>query len=396
MKRIKVLVSVLCFVFAGMAAVYGQSSEKVTFHGFGGWGYGKTDGARYLSGAKEGDYNHAQFFLNLNADLTEKLSIIAQYGFVQNHLGTKFAFDYAFAEWKFSDQLRFRIGKVKHAFGIYGEILDVGTLRPFLTLAQGIYGSHGYVGKGLNGVALTGSIHSKSGWGVAYDLYFGQLKTSAETPVILGFGVSHDPSTLNDSLVYYDKDIADLFGGRISVFPPIEGLNIGFSGYTGEDKGTEGFRGGFTGRQKAYGAFMEYLSTDLLVRSEFIKYFQNAKAGAENGNLDSITNSFYVELAYKFLKNFQAAFRFEQSRAEITGLDASLLPRFFQEYLKHQDITLGLNYWFSQNLVVKASYHMVKGINYAFPHFDDPIAFLMMGIFDNQTKLFQLGAQFSF
>jgi len=53
MKRIKVLVSVLCFVFAGMAAVYGQSSEKVTFHGFGGWGYGKTDGARYLSGAKE-------------------------------------------------------------------------------------------------------------------------------------------------------------------------------------------------------------------------------------------------------------------------------------------------------------------------------------------------------
>ena len=395
MKRIKVLVSVLCFVFTGMAAVYGQSSEKVTFHGFGGWGYGKTDGADYMYGDKKGNYNHAQFFLNVNADLTEKLSIIAQYGFVQNNLGTQFEFDYAFAEWKFSDQLRFRIGKVKHAFGIYGEVLEVGTLRPFMNLAQGIYGSQGYVGKGLNGAALTGTFNLKQGWGITYDLYAGQLKTVAEVHNIILFLFYQDPKNLNDSGEFYEKNISDLLGGRLVISTPLEGLSFGFSGYFGQDKGVRGQGAqGLIGKQKSYGFHLEYLSTDLLFRGEYMKNIMSANFGLGQ-ELEPFTNCFYAEAAYKFTNHWQAAIRYEWLKGDIPQIDMKSTPIFFQKTNEHQDLAIGLNYWFSQNLVLKASYHMVKGLRSAWPQFDNPIAFLM-GNFDNKTKLFQLGAQFSF
>ena len=52
--------------------------EKVEFHGFGGWGYGQTDGNVYLNGNEDGNYDNFQFALALNAKPTNRLRINAQ------------------------------------------------------------------------------------------------------------------------------------------------------------------------------------------------------------------------------------------------------------------------------------------------------------------------------
>ena len=130
------------------------------------------------------------------------------------------------------------------------------------------------------------------------------------------------------------------------------------------------------------------------IRSEYVRNIQNATSG-QGGNLETITDCFYVEAAYKFLKNFQVAVRYDWNDGEIEELDMNMLPRFFQEYMKHRDIAFGINYWFNSNIVLKLSYHMVQGINHFSPHFQDPIAFLM-GEFDNKSNLIQFGAHFSF
>jgi hypothetical protein len=57
------------------------------------------------------------------------------------HVFGGWAYDYGFAEWRFSDALRLHAGRMKHPFGIYSEIFDVGTLRPFYTLSQSVYGA---------------------------------------------------------------------------------------------------------------------------------------------------------------------------------------------------------------------------------------------------------------
>jgi hypothetical protein len=395
MKRKNLFVPIVLILFFSVLAVNAQISEKITLHGFGAWGYGNTDGNHYMIGDEDGDYDHAQFYLNINANPFEKLSIIAQIGAVQGHEGVDFEFDYAFAEWAFSDHFKLRLGKVKHAFGIYGEVLNVGTIRPFFSLPQGIYGRHGFVGTGVNGISITGNLMSKSGWGFTYDIYAGQLRTISELPAILGAVLVQDLTSMNDSLVTYERNTSDLLGGRVSFITPVEGLSFGLSGYFGEDKGgEEEGQGGYAGDQESWGFFMEYLTADVTLRGEYVKHTVTADTG-RGQVLETPTDAYYFEAAYKFLNHWQVAARYDFSEGEILQLDMSMMPRFFQEHMKHKDISLGINYWFNSNFVIKLSYHMVEGIQFAWPQFDDAMAFIM-GDFDNKTKLVQFGVHFSF
>jgi hypothetical protein len=86
--------------------------QKLQIHGFGSWAYGKTDVNRYLSGSSEGEYDHSEFYLNINAQPLDQLTISAQVGWYQDHDGTELDFDYAFAEWRFSEKARARAGRV--------------------------------------------------------------------------------------------------------------------------------------------------------------------------------------------------------------------------------------------------------------------------------------------
>jgi hypothetical protein len=391
----KSLILALSVVFFSVLAINAQISDKISIHGFGAWSYGNTDGSHYLTGDEDGDYDHSQFYLNINANPFEKLSIIAQIGAHQGHHGVEFEFDYAFAEWAFTDAFKLRLGKVKHPYGIFGEVLNVGTIRPFFSLPQGIYGNNGFVGRGINGISATGSFQSKKGWGLVYDVYWGQLKNVLEHPNILSYAFSQDPNLLNDGVQTAEKDIVSLIGGRLAISTPLEGLSIGISGYSGDekaDKTEEG--GGYQGDQKSFGLHLEYLTANMWIRGEFMKHAESAITSS-GISLDRDTDCLYVEAAYKFLKNWQAAVRYDWAEGSLSPIDLSLLPRYFQEYMKHKDIAFGLNYWFNPNFVIKLSYHMVEGIMFGWPHFEDAIAFLM-GDFNNKTKLFQFGVHFSF
>jgi hypothetical protein len=113
--------------------------------------------------------------LALSARPVEKLRVSTLFELEQQEGAQKLepALEYAFAEWKFSEALRVRAGRVKLPFGIYTEILDVGTLRPFFTLPQGVYGPTGTVVPGYNGIGLTGRWSHGGTWALQYDVYGG-------------------------------------------------------------------------------------------------------------------------------------------------------------------------------------------------------------------------------
>jgi len=394
MKKIKFFVPILMVLMFGFIQLPGQNSEKIAIHGFGGWAYGNTNGNHYLFGSKEGDYDHSQFYLNINANPFERLSIIAQIGAMHGEDGLSFEFDYAFAEWTISDLFKLRFGKIKHPFGIFGEIFSVGTVRPFLTLPQSIYGPHGYVGKSYNGIGATGSVYSKNGWGISYDIYWGQLKAETQIPNMVGYIIKQEAQYLNDEVMIMEKDTVDLIGGRLILSTPLDGLSAGVSAYSGEDKQQEAAgAGGYSGDQKSFGVHLEYLTANFWLRSEYLKHTMNATTGQTN--LETISDCFYIEAAYRFLNHWQVAVRYDWSESDIIEIDESILPLFFQEYMKHKDISFGLNYWFQSNLVLKASYHIKSGIRFSFPNFTNPMAFLQ-GQFDNETNLIMVGVHYSF
>jgi len=358
--------------------------SSVDLHGFGGWAFGETDGNRYTVGTENGEYDNAAFALNLNANPYENLNLVFQMDLELENSEVDVELDYAFAEWFFSDAARFRIGRVKHPYGLYAEVFDVGTVRPFFFLPQSIYGPQGFTAKAYNGLGVTGTRYGAGDWGVQYDVYGGQIQGELAFPGPL----SANPAEALEGEVENNFEINDLLGLRINLLTPVEGLLFGVSAYSGDERFPDGSEANVEFDRDVYGGHVEYIGSRLWVRTEFA-HFEEGDRFEEDGA--------YLELAYKLTEHWQLAARYDEWDAEIPGIDTANFPDFFQQILEHQETALGLNYWFNPSFVVKLSYHLIEGNRFAFP--DDPQV-IQQSIFTNdledETDLLVFGAQFSF
>ena len=120
--------------------------DNVQFHGFGGWAYSQTDNENiYLGATEDGTYDTFNFSLAAAARPARDFRINAQMSWEEDAGDEEVAIDYAFAEWIISEALIFRVGKVKQPSGVYNEVYDVGTVRPFYYLPQAKYGNSGAI-----------------------------------------------------------------------------------------------------------------------------------------------------------------------------------------------------------------------------------------------------------
>ncbi len=374
--------------------------DDVRVNGYGTWGYGKTNENHYLQGTEAGDYSHTVLSLGVNAKPHEQLAIVLQVRFENGDEGEVVQADYAFGEWAFTDGFKMRVGQVKLPFGLYTEIFQVGTLRPFLTLPQGIYGGTGIVSEAFRGASVTGAWYG-SDWGIEYDGYGGQLSLDTFDSHFGDFdaasasdehGAAEDDAGHGDELGAAEEEgghgdelgaaeeqaghgehggeiINNLVGGRFNLVRPMSGVKLGFSVYSGTVEGVDG-------QHVAWAGSGEYLSGPWSIRSEY-GYHQHAS--------EIRVNSAYFEGAYKITRAVQAAFRYDWSATELPEIDTSEFPSL----LKHRDLAIGLNYWFRPEFVVKFAYHIVNGNRFALPEHEEHAL-------EEKTSLFSFGASFSF
>jgi hypothetical protein len=340
-------------------------SPQVELHGFGSWAYGNTDGNGYLVGSEDGDYGHSNFALNIAAEPIRDLWIRAQIDLQAADEETEVEFDYGFVEWRFSDALRLRVGQAQQPFGLYAEIFDVGTLRPFLTLPQSIYGPVELVAESYQGAGLTGRLRSGD-WEVDYDAYFGGIVLHAGDP--LAFLEAEEPEEV--------EAVRDTIGGRLNITSPIADLSFGVSGFMGEKTEDKS-------RHKVYAAHVQHLANKLWLRAE---------AGWLDDDAET-AHSGYLEAAYFLTPKWQLASRYEWLDSE----PAEEQPRIFDPLFEHREKAIGINYWHSSSLVLKLSFHEVRGNRFARP--EDPEAVqqaIEEGSLSHKTRLIAIGAQFSF
>ncbi|GAK58841.1 hypothetical protein U27_05816 [Candidatus Vecturithrix granuli] len=366
---------VFCFWAIWGEEAQAQFMNTISIHGFGGWAYGKTDNEnQYLVGNEDGSYDTVNFSLNITATPYERLSLYVQPsynegGFEEEDVGL----DYAFAEWYFSDKLLLRAGKVKAPFLLFTEVYDVGTIRPFFGLPQGIYRQ--FSAEAYKGVGLTGSLFPKEGWELQYDLYGGKLEAQPNVFV----------NTQTFEFFSAIPVINDLVGGRLSVQTPLTGLSTAISALGGNlDFGN--LYQSLNDRYVLVGPSLEYASEHWKICSEYL-----TETSSDKVSIDSI----YVDAAYQLTEHWQVAARYEYVDFEIAV--SSELQQMPSSLFKHQETALGLNYWFNPNLVFKLSYHIVEGNRFAFP--DDIQTYLQRiqtGGFDETTHLVLIGTQFSF
>jgi hypothetical protein len=373
-----------CLALAALTAVpaFAQTAgSTIDIHGFGGWAYGKTDGHKYSLGTEEGEYDNAEFALNVSAKPLEKLSVVAQMRLESGSDEKQAELDYAFAEWTFSDAARVRVGRVKHPFGIYGEVFDVGTVRPFYSLPQSLYGANGFTARAYNGAGITGNVPVGK-WGVQYDVYAGQIEGDFETPGLLSTSSQYfaEPS------ITFGYRVEDAYGGRLNITTPLDGLTIGASGYTGQAH--TDLSQVDTDKRDVVAAHGEYTRGGFALRSEVGRL--------ENGT-DFTVDAGYVESSYRFTEHWQAAVRWDQLQVELPGTNLSNLPGIFPQLLEHREAALGVSYWFSPNFVVRGSYQRIDGNRFAFPETSDQVkAALASDLLERDTDMILIGAQFSF
>jgi long-subunit fatty acid transport protein len=102
----------------------------------------------------------------------------------------------------------------------------------------------------------------------------------------------------------------------------------------------------------------------------------------------------YLEAAYRMTSHWQVAARYEYATYDVPSLVSLPVPDSIYD---HQEMIVGLNYWLNPNLVVKCSYHLIKGNRLAFPEtVMDYLQSLQQGSFEEQTNLILIGVQFSF
>jgi hypothetical protein len=373
-----------CLALTALAAtplVAQDAASTIDIHGFGGWAYGKTDGHKYSLGTEGGEYDNAEFALNVSAKPLEKLSVVAQIRLESGSNQEQAELDYAFAEWAFHDALRVRAGRVKHPFGIYGEVFDVGTVRPFYSLPQSLYGANGFTARAYNGAGITGNV-SAGKWGVQYDVYGGQIEGDFETPGLL----STSSKYFTEPSITFGYRVENAYGGRLNITTPLEGLTVGTSAYSGQ--AYTDLSNVDTDQRDVYAAHAEYVRSRFAIRSEF--------GHLKNGS-DFEVDAGYVETSYRLTEHWQVAARWDQIDVTLPGTNLNNLPAIFPQLLEHREAALGVSYWFSPNFVVRGSYQRTEGNRFAFPETSDQVkAALASGNLDDSTDMILVGAQFSF
>jgi hypothetical protein len=356
--------------------------DRVAIHGYGGWAAGYSDANPYLAGSGDGEPNwqNLEVVLLVEAQPVDRLRIVFAPEFEVEEDEEESKIELLYAEWRMTDAVRFQAGRGRLAFGLYADIYDVGTLRPFYYLPQSIYGHTGFVAEFYDGLGLVGR-SQKGDWSLQWNAYVGGATLDIDEP----FEEVLEPEgggEVDEELEGAEAELELVAGARLLLETPVEGLTVGFSALAGQPEEAGDFAedddttfGDFV----SYALALEYSRGPWTLRSELGRH--------EETEFD--TDAGYLELSYRLGEHWQLAGRWDTADADFVGE----LPEEFASTLEHDELSVGLNYWWNANFVLKASYHRVDGNLFAHPHgeiagAEEPL--------DARTDLVVFGAQFSF
>jgi hypothetical protein len=355
-------------LFAGRADAIVLLDGKLNIAGYATWAYGRTDGNRFLLGTEDGYYDNAALALAVRAQATDDLS--ASFQFTQDEDPTQNGVDYAFFEWRASDAVRFRVGMPKVPLGISWDVNDVGTLRPFLRLPNSVYGNTNFGGYSYLGVGATGTRPLPGEFELAWDVFVGGISQFVVAP--------EDVLAVRDGSPDVDSDfpgtwveMQDCVGGRLTLNTPIQGLSVRASGFWGRTP--EPWADYELKPTGMAAASLEYAGEVWLLRAEYFHLFEE-----DFGTSDAA----YVEGGVRLGEHWQVVAKVEATKLDRPDFEGPMAM------LRGREAAVGVNYWFSRDIVVKASASVADGNRFTLPDAD--------GDLHEKTNSVLIGSQFSF
>lgn len=357
---VKAVAAAALLAAAAPAGAVELADGKLAVSGFGRFVGGYTDGNAYLVARDRLKADTAVVNLNVFARPYERLALAAQLYWEPARANV----DWAFAEWRFADALRFRAGQVKLPFGAYWEVKDVGTLRPFAGLPLSVYSYSDLAAESYYGLGATGVLPPLGGVELSYDAYAGTMWVESSdrfrpAPAAPPAGATQQASPAQTPATIQTR-VDRTVGGRLTA--SAFGVTVRLSGYRGEvaDLGSQLQGAAAETAFYAYGVSAAYLGEHLEVRSEAFR-----KSEGRYGSRQKAETA-YVETGLRFLEHWQLAGRAEVARYDVASPALVRLPASLR---RHEELAAGLNYWFNRDFVLKLSHHWVNGNRFAVPEY---------------------------
>lgn len=376
------------FALAGLTALPAAAAEitdKVDIHAYGSWVAGISDPHPYLAGSGENEVEaeNVDLSINVSARPLEDIRIVGEIFFAKGAATGELEeeeveLDLAFVEWDVRESVKLQFGRSRVPFGIYGDVIEVGVLRPLFFLPQSIYGDTGFMAEAYDGVGALGQLAAGDGWELRWNLYGGAMTTSLRS----GAFAEGEPEG-EEGEEAEESDLEKLLGGRLVLQTPLEGLSFGASAYSAEPQesvfssGTEPEWGDHT----VVGVHGEFDRHPWLLRAE----------GGRHTIVDADIDSFYLEAARFLGERWQLAARYDTTEVDWD----TPLPPYFDPLLEHEETAVSLNYWFGRALVLRLGYQRVEG-NLLARATTLSLADLVTGSLEDTTDLVTFGAQFAF
>lgn len=273
---------VLCTLLVANLAVAGQP----VIHGIISQGYLKSTDYNYLIPSTDGSFAFNEVMLNVSASVTDNLRVGAQ--MIARNLGTDgnedFVLDWAYGDYRFSDQFGLRVGKVKTPHGFYNQTRDVDMVRNSILLPQAVYTeTMRDVMNGFEGLSIYGTFSTSETSSLEYDAFVGTVDVERTEfpvgimlqPMFKGMWGSYLP------MAGWQAEVETIYGGALRFNTPLEGFRVGASAFDAKMNGTGTFAAplGFFNPEFKMHATPWYVlsaeySTDRLVASfEFTRAF---------------------------------------------------------------------------------------------------------------------------
>jgi len=300
------------FLSAGLiffsAPVSAASLGGVDIHGFISQGYIYSDEYNYLvNTSNDGSFEYNEIGINFSKKLSDRLHLGLQLfsrdlGDISNN---KVTLDWAYGDYRWKDWLGIRAGRLKLPVGLYNDIRDMDMLRTNIVMPQGIYRDLlRETSNAANGGGLYGNIYLGPVGSLNYQFVGGALFADSENGQekytnYLGRGLA----TQNG-----ENEFDNVYSGSVFWDTPLNGLLLGYSGYTGKLRSpiaiSDNVPGlGGTSTVADYEWFVhivsaEYTWADLVLSFEYYLIDRDLKSTVISS--DAIGLSYYFAASYQF------------------------------------------------------------------------------------------------
>lgn len=327
--------TLLSIAFAGFA----NAQSKLAVHGYLSQAYAVTDGYQLFGIPEDGTTDYRNLALQFLYAVDPKDAIVIQFSHKRLGLSAvmdledEVKLDWAFARHDLSQTTSIKFGKVQLPLGIYNELRDVGTLLPFYRASWSVYGEGSWTSETIDGIVFSSTINKNSPWNLDVDLFYGGWDTIESNNV--------DPMAIarNENGI----------GAQLWLNTGVDGLRIGLEGHRYTTSAGILRTAGKKDNSSSWIASLDATFEYAIVQAEYLSVQVPP----------SKFKAYYVHLGYKFSERFSA-----HVQGDFGKVNLNIQEQFFSLKLERElldDYAVGVRYFFSNALALKAEMHWTEG-----------------------------------